>query len=108
MNFIKHCSLNRLVLGLPFLMVGTVTPRNAAAADDVKIGIIDLQGAVNKSKKGEQAKADLTKKFERMKQELQAEDAELQKMQAELERQGQPCSVMKPSMKNRNHQRQGP
>ena len=76
-----------LVLGLAAIMIMSVSPRPAAAAD-MKIGIVNLQDAINKSKRGATARNELNQKFERMQKELQTEEADLQKLQDELDRQG--------------------
>jgi outer membrane protein len=59
----------------------------SAQATVAKIGIFDLQRAINNSKKGQAAKSKLTTKYERMQNELKNSETELQRLQKELETQ---------------------
>ena len=58
-----------------------------ANAGDVKIGVVDLQKALNMCKAGKAAMAKLSKKFEKMKKELQEKQEEVQRLKNELEKQ---------------------
>lgn len=72
----------------------TVLPALVEAAGEVtKIGIFDLQKAINTSKKGQAAKAKLASKFEKMQKELKARETELERLQQELEKQSSALSL---------------
>ncbi|MFH1136764.1 MAG: OmpH family outer membrane protein [Pseudomonadota bacterium] len=84
---IKKLLLFGLVFALGQYWIGVAAPTTAAAADVVKIGVFDLQRAINESKKGQAAKSKLMTKFEKMQKELNDRETEVNKMQADLERQ---------------------
>ncbi|MEW5723280.1 MAG: OmpH family outer membrane protein [Thermodesulfobacteriota bacterium] len=73
--------------GLTLVLTLALSPVPVAAQDQVKIGVFDLQTAINQSKKGQAAKAKIVKKFERINSELKAREAEIEKMKQDLERQ---------------------
>lgn len=74
-----------LGLGITFAMA---PPMAKPAQAQMKIGIIDLQRAINKSRKGQAAKNLLTSQLEPMEKDLKSREAELEKLQKELETQG--------------------
>lgn len=82
-----------LILGLVLMLVTAAWPGSAASAEVVKIGVFDLQRAVNDCKKGKAAKAKIIKKFEKLQTELKIREAELNKLQQELERQAAMLSL---------------
>ena len=57
-----------------------------AHADDMKIGIIDMQKAIQTSDTGKKAKAELEQAFNKKKKELQTEEAALKKMQEDFQK----------------------
>ncbi|MGE3975526.1 MAG: OmpH family outer membrane protein [Bdellovibrionales bacterium] len=59
--------------------------QNAMSAD-LKIGYIDLQKAIQDTKAGKKAKADMEKDIEKKKKELQDKEKELQKMTQDFEK----------------------
>ncbi len=84
---LKRIIFTGLMVGMVLVLAAAFQPRPVQAADVVKIGVIDLQTAINDSKKGQGAKAALVKKFEKRQNELSTRESELQKMQEDLERQ---------------------
>jgi outer membrane protein len=92
--------MSKLFIGittaLALLFSMTLYPVTAASAEEVKIGVFDLQRAINLSKKGQAAKAKLVKKYERIQKELQNREASIEKMRKDLERQ---ASMMSPESK---------
>ena len=86
-----------LVVSLVMLGATLVFHQPARAAGEVtKIGIFDLQRAINNSKKGQAAKAQLVTKFERLQKELKAREAELERLQKALQNQ---TSMLSPEAK---------
>ncbi|MBU2551080.1 MAG: OmpH family outer membrane protein [Proteobacteria bacterium] len=75
-----------LMLGLTLTLGMTGYVARAQAADG-KIGVFNLQRAINESKKGQATKGSIIKKFEKMQNELKLREAEIQKFQQEVERQ---------------------
>ena len=79
------------LLALTFILaigIGLMAlPSGAAAQGEVKIGVFDLQSAVNQSKKGKAAKNQLLKKFERIQKELKRREAEIERARKDLEKQ---------------------
>jgi outer membrane protein len=55
-------------------------------ADEIKIGTIDMQRAIQTSDTGKKAKAELELAFNKKKKELQAEEANLKKLQEEFQK----------------------
>lgn len=84
---IKRAIVVSLILGLAFTFGLAAHPDVAWADEVVKIGVIDLQKAITSSKKGNEVRARLTKKFGRLQKELSMREAEIKKMKEELERQ---------------------
>ena len=85
---IKKYTVLCLALTLCLVLAGYASPNKASAADVVKIGVFDLQRAINESKKGQAARSKLMAKFERMQKELNDRESEVNKLQEELENQG--------------------
>lgn len=80
------------VLGFVSLLgVGSSVAAVPGNADDVKIGTVDMQQALQSVEAGKQAKAQLEKIFNSKKQELQSEEAAIKKAVEELQKQ---ASVM--------------
>ena len=57
-----------------------------ARADDLKIGTIDMQRAIQTSESGKKAKAELEQAFNKKKKELQTEEATLKKLQEDFQK----------------------
>lgn len=57
-----------------------------ARAEETKIGTIDMQRAIQASESGKKAKGELEAAFNKKKKELQAEEANLKKLQEEFQK----------------------
>ena len=77
-----------------FLMAGAATAR----AEDMKIGTVDMQKALQTVDSGKKAKAQLEKEFNAKKKDIQAEEASIRKAGEELEKQS---LVMNEEAKNK-------
>lgn len=84
---IKKAAIFSLALTLILAMGLATKPAPVFAADVIKIGVLDLQEAINESRQGKAAKAKLVTKFERLQKELKREDEALQKMQKDFQKQ---------------------
>ena len=71
-----------LILILSVAAVGTVM------ADEIKIGYVDLQEALNNSDAGKKAREVFKGEVERLQRELDRQQAELKKLKDELEKRG--------------------
>ena len=58
----------------------------ASDAADLKIGVVDLQRALNESKEGRRAKEQFKVEFERLQESLKSEKDELDRMKQDLEK----------------------
>ncbi len=67
------------------MVVGLVSA--SAYADDTKVGIVDMQRAMQSTDAGKKARAELEKEFNTKKKELQAEEASIKKMGEEFKKQ---------------------
>lgn len=67
------------VLMAAFLMAGM-------ASAEIKIGLVDMQKAIQNSKEGKKAKAELEGDFEKKKKELQKRESDLKKMGEDIEK----------------------
>ncbi|KPJ64359.1 MAG: hypothetical protein AMJ45_05955 [Syntrophobacter sp. DG_60] len=76
-----------------------------ANAEDIKIGVVDLQKALNLSKAGKVAMAGLSKRFEKMKKELEGRQEELQRLKKELEKQSLMLSLEANRDKEKEYER---
>ncbi len=56
------------------------------ASDDFKLGIVDMQRAIQTSETGKKAKAELELAFNKKKKELQTEEAALKKLQEDFQK----------------------
>ncbi len=59
----------------------------SARADEYKIGLIDMQRAIQTSDQGKKAKSELEQAFNKKKGELQGEETALKKMQEDFQKQ---------------------
>lgn len=57
----------------------------AVAMAEIKIGVVDMEAAVNNTKAGKRAQAELKRKFEKYENDLKSMQAEIQKLQKEME-----------------------
>ncbi len=74
-------------------------------AGDIKIGVVDLQKALNLCKAGKAAMTGLSKRSEKMKKELQDRQAELEKLRKELEKQSLMLSLEASRDKEKEYER---
>jgi outer membrane protein len=81
MNFYRKMSV---LLGLGLLIA---VPQAQAAAEELKIGIVDMQKALQTVDAGKKAKSQLEKEFNAKKKELQAEEAQIKKLGEEFKKQ---------------------
>lgn len=75
------CLASLAFAGLLFAML---LGSNAQAAEDQKIGYVDMQKAIQETTTGKNAKKELEKEFNAKKQELQKREADLKKMDEDL------------------------
>ncbi len=73
-------------------MTGAMTEGTAAAADALKIAVVDLQYAVANTEDGLRAQATLKKVFENRQQEIQKKEQDLAKQQEDLQKQARVMS----------------
>jgi outer membrane protein len=88
----------RIQSWVPVLSLCLVAGAAAARADDMKIGTVDMQKALQTVDTGKKAKAALEKEFNAKKKEIQAEEASIRKAGEELEKQS---LVMNEEAKNK-------
>ena len=69
---------------LAMLMVGFLG--TAAHAEEMKLGFIDMQKAIQETAAGKKAKKDLEDEFNKKKKELEKKEADLKKMNDDLEK----------------------
>jgi outer membrane protein len=84
---------NRLIVGLVMLLSMAVA---ATARADVKLAYVDIQRALNDCRNGKAAKAEFRGRLERVQQQLQGEQSEVQQLKDELEKKG---SLMQPDQR---------
>ncbi len=74
------------VTTIAFIVSALVLNAGVSRADEVKIGTIDMQKAIQSSETGKKAKGELEQAFNKKKKELQAEEANLKKLQEEFQK----------------------
>jgi len=77
----------RLGFGLMTWSAVGMMSLSGAIADDVKLGVVDMQKALQSIDAGKQAKATLEKEFNSKKKELQSEEASIKKMADDAKKQ---------------------
>jgi outer membrane protein len=70
-------------LAIALALLGAAAP---GAAADIKVGIVDLQRALNESKAGKRAKEQFKGEFERLQNSLKSEKDQLDRMKDDLEK----------------------
>lgn len=70
-----------------FCAVALTATAGAAKAEDIKIGTVDMQKALQTVDAGKKAKSELEKEFNAKKKELQTEEAAIKKMGEEFKKQ---------------------
>ena len=80
-------SLKRYALPLLAALVGSALLPHAVSAQAAKIGVVDLQRAINETEDGRKAKERLKKLFDSRQQGLDKKQQELKKLKDELDQQ---------------------
>jgi outer membrane protein len=84
--------MTRFILAL----IAALSFARAAHADEIKLGYVDLQRALNEVEEGAKAKAALKKEFDEKQKQLDAKQNELKSLKDELDSRG---TMMKPEVK---------
>jgi len=98
-------SHTRVLLFSACLAIVLVLPGLVSAADTVKIGTISLEWIVQNSKKGQEAKKQLEAKAAELKEKLQADQKELDRLRTEIETKSSVWSVDVRAEKEREYQK---
>lgn len=75
------------LLGILAIALTATQFSTIAHADDQKIGVVDMQRAIQTSEAGKKAKSELEGAFNKKKKELQNEEVALKKMQEDFQKQ---------------------
>ena len=76
---------NRLIIGFAMLVaIASVAPAHA----DVKLAYVDIQRALNDCRNGKAAKAEFRGRLQRVQEQLEGEQGEVQRLKDELEKKG--------------------
>src|ERR1700722_8554459 len=76
---------NRLIIGFAMLVaIASVAPTHA----DVKLAYVDIQRALNDCRNGKAAKAEFRGRLQRVQEQLEGEQGEVQRLKDELEKKG--------------------
>jgi len=78
--------MNRRMLAVALVAALGLLPAIGAGAEEIKIGIVDLQRALNESRAGKRAKEQFKGEFERLQDSLKREKEDLDRMKDELEK----------------------
>lgn len=81
-----------VVIGL-FIIVGSMSPVLAEEQAALKVGVVDLYKAVNDSEQGKKAKAELESIVKSKQEALEAKGRAIEKLRADIEKQGDALSV---------------
>ncbi len=84
-------------LGVLLVCVFTAASFSFALGSELKIGVVDLQKALNSSERGRKAKAELRAEFEKKTKEIEVKKAEVEALRKELEKK---ASLLSPKAKN--------
>jgi len=71
---------------MAFIISALLLNAGLASADEIKIGTVDMQRAIQTSDAGKKAKAELEQAFNKKKKELQTEEATLKKLQEDFQK----------------------
>jgi len=80
-------------LGVLLVCVFAATPFSFALGSELKIGVVDLQKALNSSEMGQKAKAELKAEYEKRAREIEAKKAEVEALRKELEKKASLLSI---------------
>ncbi len=78
---------NAFLLGLSVIVAASFLVAKPAYSDDLKIGVVNFQQAINSVEQGKKAKAALKSEFDQKQKKLNIQQDELKKMQEEVEKQ---------------------
>jgi outer membrane protein len=76
-----------LSIAIALQIVTSASTQQAHADDAQKIGLIDMQKAIQNSEEGKKAKSELETAFNKKKKELQGEESNLKKLQEDFQKQ---------------------
>ena len=93
--------MKKLVLLILVAVALTVTP---AIADAAKVGVVDLQKALNLSKAGKEAKGRITERVKEVEGKVEKQQNELKALKEELEKQAVLLSAEARATKERDYQ----
>src|ERR1039457_3012621 len=89
-----------------FICICILTLSTAAfAADEIKLGVVDLPKIVRESDAGKKGTAVLKELFEKYQAALSAKEKELEKLKSALEKKGQTLSAAKRSAREKELQK---
>ncbi len=71
---------------IAFILSALALQFGVAHSSEMKVGVIDMQKAIQTSDSGKKAKAELEEAFNKKKKELQGEEATLKKLQEEFQK----------------------
>ncbi len=71
---------------IAFVVSALLLNAGISRAEEMKVGIVDLQRAIQTSDAGKKAKSQLEEAFNKKKKELQSEEANLKKLQEEFQK----------------------
>lgn len=80
-------TLKTQTVAVAVLCTGALGFSSWSKAEDVKVGVVDMQKALQSVEAGKKAKAQLEKEFNAKKQQLQSEEASIKKMGEEFKKQ---------------------
>lgn len=80
-------SLRKLIQKMFVVSVALAAASTSLRAEEIKIGVVDMQRAIQSVEAGKKAKGQLEKEFNARKKELQAEESSIKKMGEEFRKQ---------------------
>lgn len=80
-------SLNKLIQKMFFVVAAVAAASATVRAEEIKIGVVDMQKAIQSVEAGKKAKGQLEKEFNARKKELQTEESSIKKMGEEFRKQ---------------------
>lgn len=83
-------------LGVLLVCIFAAAPFSFAFGSELKVGVVDLQKALNSSERGKKAKAELMAEFEKKTREIEAKKAGVEALRKELEKK---ASLLSPKAK---------
>ena len=82
----KGINLMNPLTTIAFIVSALVFNAGISHANEMKIGIVDMQRAIQTSETGKKAKGELEQAFNKKKKELQSEEANLKKLQEDFQK----------------------